>query len=946
MRLRQPVKPKQMAQQIPIDIIRNLARQRAAGEPDLLVLSHTVEARPGERVSHLPVSQVLSQAWVTLTGAPFRPHQALALSALRRGEPFALLGNTLSAGRTIHLLFAEELLNDPRRSALLLVPERENIRQHLTDLRRLSDAIGGRLRLALVDEQTPAREAVRAQIIVTDPQTLHQRLLRHHDRAWRPFWERLSALLLAEVDQYSGVAAAHLSGLLLRSLRLTIDETPPLLAATLAEVGGAEEALLRLSGLQWRTLNVQDVPHPAATLAVWQAGHNRLRETATLSQALHREGYRTHIICEPLEQELLRELLRNELRGITIGAIPQPADVHVFAGYPALSPLLLESLQSGARLTLLVLGVLPVERTLARLSNQLVNNTPPTWAPAPLNAYIEAQHLLCAASERPLSVAEVAAWQAERLVNRLQDYGQIVRLPADQAAWQPLPAAGDPYAAFGLRAVGSAAITISNEQHQRLATFDPAAFDRWAFPGAALPACQGGYRVVARDEDQNILTVRAEQTHRRTLPLRTCNVNMRERDERESRLLRGVIIGWGRVLIEEEVYGYRETVPDSAPTEQRLKTVLSTRWTAPALWLDLPMRLKSSAQFIGWSLVAAVPLCVRGTASDLVPAYDGGLGRLYLVDAQPGGNGLARWLYDELEIVLPLAYDVALDSRNDALMEPTARLDMDWLLALLGGPLATTKTAPAQPPANHRPAPEPRPTREPVPTTHKPASDSQSSSQSRPAPTRTRSHPADDTSATSEQRQQRNQSEQQREPEAKPARTRQPKSTKRAAPPEPAAQSETEPSPRKRSRRKSTASTDEQPAAQSSAKTTRSKTTKPAAPPPAPEPTPTITPPDADAILARLQSLRAKNEAPTKPAAKPERSTSTNPAVPPTPRFQIGDHVICRPYGEGVVRATRFDKGQELVTITFPDHGDLEINPSINMVRHLDVPDAEADDAF
>jgi hypothetical protein len=173
------------------------------------------------------------------------------------------------------------------------------------------------------------------------------------------------------------------------------------------------------------------------------------------------------------------------------------------------------------------------------------------------------------------------------------------------------------------------------------------------------------------------------------------------------------------VVIDEEVYGYREVRANHAPEQHDITPALATRWSAPATWIDLPMRLKASGQLVGWSLVAALPLCILCNATDVVPAYDAGLGRLYLIDAQPGGNGIAAWVYDSLEMLLPLAYDIALDSRAMPLFEPVARLDMDWLLVLLGGEVALPEAPPPPPtaPAPRRsseratppvPAPAPR----------------------------------------------------------------------------------------------------------------------------------------------------------------------------------------------------------------------------------------------
>ena len=70
--------------------------------------------------------------------------------------------------------------------------------------------------------------------------------LRHHDRAWHPFWASLRYVLLADIDAYNGVAAAHLSSLLLRSTRLLASGEPPHLAATLSSAHEADAALMRV----------------------------------------------------------------------------------------------------------------------------------------------------------------------------------------------------------------------------------------------------------------------------------------------------------------------------------------------------------------------------------------------------------------------------------------------------------------------------------------------------------------------------------------------------------------------------------------------------------------------------------------------------------------------------------------------------------------------------
>lgn len=963
-----------MAKRLPIEIVQSLAHQRGQDQPSPLLLMHTREARSGGRISHLPINTRLAEAWVTLTGAPFRPHQALALSALRRGEPFALAGDSAAARQSLHLLLYEILIGQPRSSVLLLAPDDASAALHLAEIQRFNALLPEAPAAAHITAKTQARAASHARIIITTADILHRRLLCRHDRAWQTFWSHLGGILLAEADSYHGIAAAQMGGLLLRSMRLVATPEPPLLGATLAPAEQADEALSYLSGLPWRIITVDDAPHPATAFALWRAGNDRLYETATLARALQFEGYSVHITCHDLDRPMLLHLLDEESEDISIGALARQVQAHIFAGYPGSHTELYRSLTGHALLTLLLLGNTPVERTLARLPESLLQEALPAWAPAPTNAYIAAQHLLCAATERPLSVAEVDAWQARSLVARLQHHSQMVRLPDDNAAWQPLASAGDPYAGFGLHTVGSAPIVLQDEQQTPLGTLDPAAFDRWGFPDAALPPGRSGYAVIERDEERGRLSVRAEHQQRRTFPLRRCEVTLRQQDAQESRTLRGRSIGWGRVMIDEEIFGYRETQPGNSPEEYGLEPPLALSWTAPALWLDLPLRLRENGQLVGWSMIAALPMRVLCQPTDMVPAYDGRARRLYLIEAQPGGNGLAAWLYENLENVLPLAYDIALDCRNDALLEPTARIDMDWLLTLLSGEFSMpTEPASSKPqggrkqPASTPPPPQP----EEAAPAERQRGDSAAEQPTEKVSVLVEEKPPEPPTLPDPPRPNTKQPRQNTPPTAPPRPEPAPEAQPAAPDPEPPAEEE----PKKRRKRASSSGTAAKATAakQSSQGSTRRKGRKAAAPPepdqsadeqassqndgkttntpaqqapPTPAPSaqqappatePHITPPDTEAILARLQSLREKKEAATRRASPPPAPHSAAQAQF-TPRFQAGEHIFCLPYGEGTVISSRMENNHELLHVDFIDHGKLDINPSVSMVRRIDAP--------
>ncbi len=676
-----------------IETLHNLARQRGHGDASPLLALRTLPEREGARISHLSISQRLSQAWIALTGQPFRQHQSLSLAALRRGEPFALIGGGPATRQTLHLLAFELLRGEAKSTALLLTPDADGATLHLGELERLTAAQGSPLRVAAACG-TGLRAAFGARMLVASPSDLHDRLLRHHDRAWQGFWSCLQLILIADAHRYGGVAAGHLSGLILRAQRLVPGNSPPLLGTTMAEAQGAGEILSDVAGQPWRLILVDDLPRPASGLALWRSGGDRAREAVALALGMQRAGVSTHIVCLPLEVALLRALLGSTVAGVSVSTSPQSANVQVLMGAACGAATLHHAIDSDSRLTILLLGDDPVERTITRLCTRepanlpLIDDPPPAWVAAPANAYVVAQHLICAASERPITAAEVDAWQAASIVARLEAHQQLTLLPESGRVWQPLSGGGDPYEGFGLHAAGAASPMILDDQGKTLAALDPAAFDRWAFPGAALPPLRGGYRVVSRNEADMSLTIRAVGEARRTFPLRRCTV--RVRDCRERRVLRGREVAWGRVVVDEEIYGYREVSPGGAPVERALAPVLTTSWSAPATWVDLPLAVDASGQQIGWSLAAAVAVRTLLMLTDAVPAYDIEARRIYLVDAQPGGNGLAAWLYEHIEDLLPLAYDIALDCRSDPLLEPLAHADMDWLLGLLGGTIAPT----------------------------------------------------------------------------------------------------------------------------------------------------------------------------------------------------------------------------------------------------------------
>ncbi|MBC8161537.1 MAG: helicase, partial [Roseiflexaceae bacterium] len=667
-----------------VDSIQSIARQRGRGESGPLIMLRALDGGQGERISHLPIDNDLAQAWLALLGEPFRPHQSAAVTALRRNEPVALLAANPRVTTSIYLLIYA-LCVTQGTSALLLAPDARAATAARARLLYINESLPALYRLPTQLIEPQVRPDPAARIVIATPETLHSRLLRHHDRAWRQLWRNLHMMTLLDLHRYSGVAGAHLADLLLRVQRVATSHSGGAIPHLLASGYELHEPLAALESLYnapWKILSGDDLPHTPTALAVWRNTADRLREAVDVARLLQKQGYRIHILCQPLESAAITPLV-GDIEDITTGTSPQSGHVLICAGHPGAQSAVRRLLRSGYQAVILILGESPLEQMLARHSETLLSQGPSNWPAAPLNAYVTAQHTLCAATELPLSATEVESAGIGQIVDRLVEGGQLIDLPDEEVAWHAGPAAGDPYGDWSVLAASGSAIMARTEQGRQIDLIDPSAYARWCYPGAALPVVRGGLRVTAQDEESNGIALRMETSPRRTFPLRRCTVTLR--DQRETRaLFLSSQIGYGRAVVEEEIYSSREYTSGGSASEVMIRPAQQVRWAAPCCWFELPVAPQVNGQQVGWSLAGALSAATLASFSDLVPCLDEQARRLYLVDAQPGGNGLAAWLYAHAEDMLPLAYDIALACRHDPLLEPWARADMDWLLPMLG----------------------------------------------------------------------------------------------------------------------------------------------------------------------------------------------------------------------------------------------------------------------
>jgi hypothetical protein len=898
-----------------IEILQMLA-ERSGRKPSPLIALHHVPGRVGVRISHLTIAPALKDAWLDVVGLPFFQAQATALAALRRGTAFAITGTGMLSRASLHLLVLDLLHHEPSATALLIAADPDQALLHEREATALAHSLRPPIAITATNGSN-RRIAPTSRLVITTLPELHSSLLRFHDRAWRYFWSRLRMIAIPDLHTYYGIAAGHLSMALLRATRLA--PHPPLLGGSVAPVSGVETALQLLSGQEWRITPVTDLPHPATTLALWQSDGDRQREIMQLADALVTAGANVRLVANRFEIGTLRAFAKDAL---SVGTTPLPAHVQIVTGADNGAVQLSAALSSGAMLVILLLGRGISEPALQRLAVTDLATwpllQPPVWPPAPTNSFVTALHLVCAANEQPLRQQEIQQWQLTPTVERLEARRHLQRLPHQPSLWLP-GTQSDPYIPLDLHAAGTDPLFLLDEQGQPIGTADPSIAGRWAFVGAALPPLRGGQRVIAWDEEQATVQLVAD-SGRRTVPLRRCRVHIHnewgQRELRRKQGGHGPRLAWGRVMIEETTYAYREYNSRNTVQERTLPEPFTSQWYSPAVWIQLNRPLNVTGQLVGWSCAAAIAVQTLARLEDCVPAYDPDNNYLYLIDAQPNGNGLAAWLYEQLETILPLAYDIALDQRLDPLFEPLARADMDWLLAVLGGEVDMTIALPpraqssptrtANPPTR-TPDPPTRasdpPTRTPDPPTRAPDPPTRASdppTRASDPPTRTPDPPT----------------------RASDPPTRTPDPPVRAEPLRPNRATG-------HTRNRHSRPPDRVPPRSNTNRPQSLTRVEPETPPAAPSEEPTV--PDAEAILARLRQRRSRIE--TETPRRSEAPASGNSTF--EPRFHPGERIICMPYGVGKVRLSLVNGDREILIVDFDEHGELRIDPSVSVVRRL-----------
>ncbi len=200
-------------------------------------------------------------------------HQREAWDRLRAGRHTVVVTPTASGKTLCYNLPVLQSVLEEKAKALYLFPTKALSQDQVAEIIELNRAADLGVRAYTFDGDTPgdARKAVRTRgdIVVSNPDMLHQGILPHHTK-WAQFFESLRYVVIDEMHTYRGVFGSHMANVLRRLRRVCrfygVDPVFVLCSATIANPG---ELATRLIEDDVETIDESGAPRGEKTLLLW-----------------------------------------------------------------------------------------------------------------------------------------------------------------------------------------------------------------------------------------------------------------------------------------------------------------------------------------------------------------------------------------------------------------------------------------------------------------------------------------------------------------------------------------------------------------------------------------------------------------------------------------------------------------------------------------------------
>ena len=202
-------------------------------------------------------------------------HQAAAIGHIREGRNVVIVTGTAS-GKTLcyNIPVVEGLIADPMATALYLYPTKALAQDQLRGLgtfMRPDEEF--EFLCGTYDGDTPQslRRKLRdgANVLLTNPDMLHQGIMPHHAR-WNRFFTHLQHIVIDEVHAYRGVFGSHLAGVMRRLARICkhYGATPQIVCCS-ATIGNPKTHAERIAGQPMELVDQDGAPRGPKKFVMW-----------------------------------------------------------------------------------------------------------------------------------------------------------------------------------------------------------------------------------------------------------------------------------------------------------------------------------------------------------------------------------------------------------------------------------------------------------------------------------------------------------------------------------------------------------------------------------------------------------------------------------------------------------------------------------------------------
>ncbi len=660
-------------------------------------------------------------------------HQVEAVHALRQGHNI-IVATPAASGKSMcyNLPVIDALLTDRSARALYLYPTKALAQDQEKKLAALIPE-ERRVRHGIFDGDTPSedRSSIRrlSQVVISNPDMLHLGILPNH-RAWHQFLRGLRYVVVDEAHVYRGVFGSHVSNVMRRLRRLcrAFGNEPQFILCSATIANPAEHAE-RLVGLPFEVIEEDGSPYGGKDFVFWnppmidmaQGSRRstngeatqifsellrkhvrtmtfvRSRRTAELIYVYVRDQlkpthpivakriapYRASYLPED-RRRIERDLFEGRLLGITttnameLGVDVGNLDATLITGYPgSIASAWQQAGRSGRRgersLSVMIAHDNPLDQYLMRHPESFFGKSHESARISPSNPYILKPHLLCAAYEAPLTMADTEFFGPDLLwyADELQE-DRFMHTQSDR--WHLQPEVAYPAEQVNIRSASSDFYTLVEEDSGAiLETVSEETAFMQLHPGAIY--LHQGEPYLIKDLDLESHTAYADKSD---APFYTV-----VRDYTETRVLNTfkskqagrTTIHLGEVNVSTHVVGFRRK---SHYTDENLGEEFvdlpPQSYDTIAFWFDVPpetlgfitenkLDLAGGLHAIEHAAIGLLPLfalCDRndigGISTPLHP--DTGQAQVFVHDGHPGGVGVAERGYDVIEDLWQATYEV------------------------------------------------------------------------------------------------------------------------------------------------------------------------------------------------------------------------------------------------------------------------------------------------